>query len=170
MSLQKSNGYAPVQIGLHWLIALLVLFQLVFGESMVTATDAAEEGTTISNTDLVLSTAHYWVGISVLVLVTLRVIMRLRYGAPRPADTHPLFAFLAKAVHYLFYILLFAVPVSGLLTVYVNPELGEIHQLAKPAFIILVVLHAGAALFHQFILRDGTLRRMLVPAKPGISP
>jgi cytochrome b561 len=169
MSLQKDLGYAPIQIGLHWLIAALVLFQLVFGESMVTATEAAEEGTALGATDAILATAHYWAGISVLVLVAVRLFVRLRMGAPAPAQGNPLLVLAAKATHWLFYILLVAVPVTGLITVHINPEMGEIHQLAKPAFIILIVLHAGAALFHHFVLRDGTLRRMLVPAKVGPS-
>lgn len=169
MSLQKDNGYAPIQIGLHWLIAALVLFQLVFGESMVAATDAAEEGTTLGATDAVLATAHYWVGIAVLVLVAVRLVVRLRVGAPAPVEGNRLMAFAARVTHWLFYILLVAVPVTGLITLYINPEMGEIHQLAKPAFIVLIVIHAGAALFHHFVLRDGTLKRMLVPAKVGRS-
>lgn len=169
MSLQKTIGYGPIQIGLHWLIAALVLFQLVFGESMVTATEAAEEGEAIGASDAILATAHYWVGISILALVALRLIVRLRNGTPPPIDGNPILALMAKATHWLFYILLVVVPVTGLLAVYANPEIGEIHQLAKPAFILLIALHAGAALFHHFILRDGTLRRMLVPAKPETS-
>ncbi|MBU1306074.1 MAG: cytochrome b [Alphaproteobacteria bacterium] len=165
MSLQKTNGYGPIQIGLHWLIAAMVLFQLVFGESMVTATDAAEEGTAISGSDALLATAHYWVGIGILVLVAVRILVRLRYGSPAPIDKNPLLVLAGKATHVLFYILLVAVPVSGLITVHLNPEMGEIHQLAKPAFIILIALHAVAALFHHFVLRDATLTRMLVPAK-----
>ncbi|MGV8955292.1 MAG: cytochrome b [Cypionkella sp.] len=169
MSLPKTNGYAPIQITLHWLIAALVVFQLVFGESMVTATDAAEEGTALSTTDAILATAHYWVGLSILALVVTRLIVRLRLGAPHAAEGNPLLALAAKATHWLFYALLVAVPISGLVTVYINPEVGDIHQLAKPAFIVLIALHAGAALFHQFVLRDGTLMRILVPAKSGTS-
>ena len=165
MDVQKPAGYSSIQIGLHWLIAALVLFQLLFGESMVAATDAAEEGQVLGSTDAVLATAHYWVGISILVLVAIRFAVRLRQGAPAAADDNPLLALAAKATHWLFYALLVIVPVTGLLTVYVNPEIGEIHQLAKPAFIILIILHAGAALFHQFVLRDGTLMRMLAPVR-----
>ncbi|MEO5807930.1 cytochrome b [Devosia sp.] len=167
MSPQKFAGYAPIQIGLHWLIAALVLFQLVFGESMVTATEAAEEGETIGTSDFILATAHYWVGITILILVAARLIVRLRNGAAAPVDDNPIMALAAKATHWLFYLLLVIVPTTGLLAVYANPEIGEIHQLAKPAFIVLIVLHAGAALFHHFILHDGTLRRMLVPARPA---
>jgi cytochrome b561 len=163
MDRPQSAGYSSLQIVLHWLIAALVLFQLVFGESMVAATEAAEEGEAIAGTDAVLATAHYWVGLSVLLLVALRFAVRLRQGAPAPLDEKPLLVLAARATHWLFYALLVVVPVTGLLAVYVNPEVGEIHQLAKPAFIILIVLHAGAALFHHFVLRDATLRRMLVP-------
>lgn len=170
MSPTKTGGYAPLQIGLHWLIAALVLFQLVFGESMVEATEATEEGEAISGADGVLATAHYWVGIAILVLVAMRLLARLRYGAPAPLDENPLVVMAGKAVHALFYLLLVLVPVSGLVAVHLNPEAGEIHQLAKPAFIILIVLHAGAALYHHFVLRDRTLARMLVPAKAELPP
>lgn len=166
MSTTDKLGYAPIQIALHWCIAALVIFQLVFGESMVKATEAAEEGEQISGADGLLATAHYWVGLSILALVVLRLGVRLRLGAPVLAQTNPLLAFLAKAVHWAFYALLIVVPVTGLLAVYANPEIGEIHQLARPVFIVLIAVHATAAIFHQFILRDGTLMRMLVPAKP----
>jgi cytochrome b561 len=166
MSLKRVEGYAPIQVGLHWLIAALVLFQLVFGESMVAATDAAEEGTPIDAADAILATAHFWVGLTILLLVAVRLVIRIRNGAPPPAHDNPIVAFAGRATHWLFYILLVAVPVTGLITVYINPEMGEIHQLAKPAFIVLIALHAAAALFHQFVLRDGTLKRMLVPTKP----
>ena len=165
MRLSQTDGYAPVQVGLHWLVAALVLFQLVFGESMAAATEAAEEGVAPSASDALLATAHYWVGISILVLFAIRLVVRLRVGAPEPAQGNPVLALAAKITHWLFYILLVAVPVSGLVTVHLNPEVGEIHELAKPAFIALIVLHAGAALVHHFVLKDGTLRRMLVPGR-----
>ncbi len=164
MSQQGASGYAPIQIGLHWLIAALVLFQLVFSQSMQTAVDAAEEGTQVETADAALAVAHYWAGISILLLVALRLAIRLRYGVP-PAAGNPILAFAARATHWMFYILLVAVPVSGLLTFYVYPSLDEMHRLSRPAFIILIALHAGAALFHHFVLRDGTLRRMLIPEK-----
>ena len=40
----RKTGYSSIQIALHWLIAALVLFQLVFRESMVAGRDAAETG------------------------------------------------------------------------------------------------------------------------------
>ena len=70
-----------------------------------------------------------------------------------------------SALHWLFYALLVAVPVSGLLTYYGVADLGELHQLAKPMFLVLVAGHAAAAIFHQIVLRDGTLGRMLKSAR-----
>ena len=165
MTPPKKPGYSSIQIALHWTIAALVLFQLLFGESMVAATDAAETGEALAGKDAAFATAHYWVGIAVLVLVALRLGIRVRSGGATTADSNVVLAWLAKATHWTFYALLVIVPVSGLLTVYVNPDVGEFHQLAKPVFIVLIALHAGAALFHHFVLRDGTLKRMLRPTQ-----
>jgi cytochrome b561 len=159
-------GYSGLQVLLHWIIAALVLFQLVFGESMSIATRAARRGTMVDTSDATLASAHYWVGIAVLILVAARMVLRLVNGAPAPQSSGTLLAdLLARAVHWLFYALLVAVPVTGLLAVYVAPGMGDIHELGKPAFIVLIALHVTGALYHQFFLRDGTLRRMLVPSR-----
>ena len=127
----RAHGYAPIQLVLHWLIAALVVFQLVFGQSMQTAIHAAGEGTSLNATDAILATAHYWVGISILVLAVLRLLIRLRYGAPALEVKNRAVALLAKATHWLFYILLVVAPVSGLLTFYVSPGFAGIHRLAR---------------------------------------
>lgn len=161
-STTTSPGYSTTQIGLHWLIAALVLFQLVFGESMVAVVDAAEEGEQASQTDILLSGGHYWVGIAILCLVAVRLVLRLTSGVRAQRPTTPI-ELAAVAMHWLFYALLFAVPVSGLMTLYVSEDIGDIHSLAKPVFIVLILVHAAAAFYHQFIVKDGTLRRMFVP-------
>ncbi|WP_421758830.1 cytochrome b [Devosia sp.] len=163
---RQAGGYTGVQIGLHWLIAAMVFFQLVFGESMTAVIDAAEEGGPVSVPDQILGTAHFWVGIAILVLALARFAVRLRTGAPEHAgDANPMLQLAATAMHWLFYVLLFAVPVLGLLGYYFGDPWGQIHTLAKPVFIVLIVIHAGAALFNQFVLKDGTLMRMLKPAR-----
>lgn len=158
-------GYSSLQLTLHWLVAALVAFQLLFGESMTTVRDAAEEGATASSTDLAISVAHYWFGIAILVLLILRVVVRLRHGVPlRSASVPTWMDWAAKLVHWAFYLMLFAMPVLGLLTVYVSDAFGDIHKLGKPVLVALIAVHVLAALFHQFVLKDGTLRRILVPA------
>ena len=161
-------GYSGLQIGLHWAIAALVFFQLAFGESMTEFVEATDEGNAISSNDLFFSGAHYWAGIAILALVLIRLSLRIWQGAPaKTQESSPWMGYTATAMHWLFYVLLFAVPLSGLLAVYVSEEIGEIHALAKPVFIVLILAHAGAALFHQFVMKDGTLRQMLVPRRPA---
>ncbi|TPN46842.1 cytochrome b [Mesorhizobium sp. B1-1-7] len=159
-------GYSSYQIALHWIVAALVLFQLLFGESMTTVVDAAENGAAVSPADQTLGSAHFWVGISILTLVFVRLTMRLISGAPRPADRGPAWMRIAaRGSHGLFYLLLLATPIVGLLAFYIGDPWGDIHSLSKPVFIVLISVHALAALFHQYWLRDGTLKRMLSPGR-----
>ena len=144
-------GYSSYQIALHWIIAALVLFQLVFGESMKMVVNAAERGRQISATDQTMGSAHYWVGIAILALVVLRLVLRLATGAAAPASDGPRWMHLAaSASHALFYVLLLATPVLGLLAFYVGDPWGDIHSWSKPAFIVLISVHALAAFYHQF--------------------
>jgi len=165
MTSNRALGYSTIQISLHWIIAVLVLFQLIFGESMTAVVDAQAKGSAVSSTDQSMGTAHYWVGIAILSLVLLRLALRIGFGAPKPAGASALLAKLAAMAHWLFYVLLLAVPLTGLLAYYFSDPFGDIHGLGKPAFIILIGLHAAGALYHQFLLKDGTLRRMLVPVR-----
>ena len=72
------RGYSIYQIGLHWLIALLVFAQLIFGESMTEAIEAAEEGEPVSALEGNLADMHYYFGIAILALVAVRLVLRLK--------------------------------------------------------------------------------------------
>lgn len=158
-------GYSATQILIHWVMAALVFFLLLFGESMKEVLDAAEEGKTVSASDQFLADGHYWAGLTVLGLVAVRLILRFRHGAPLAAGSEvSLMSRAAGAMHWLFYVLLLLVPATGLLAFYGFDEVGEIHEIGKPAFIVLITLHAAAALFHQFWIKDGALKRMFVPS------
>lgn len=162
-TIPEPNGFSGLQIFLHWTIAALVFFQLAFGESMIAVVDAAEEGAVPSDLDRLLGQLHYWAGLAILALVAVRIGVRLRQGAPIPSAGSSLFGKLAHLSHALFYALLVAVPVTGLLGYYLGDPWGELHAWGKPVFIVLIAVHAAAALFHQFWIKDNTLRRMLVP-------
>jgi cytochrome b561 len=161
----SNSGYSALQIALHWTIAALVLFQLLFGESMTTAVDAAADGQSLPWLDQTMASAHYWVGLAVLALATIRIGARLFVGAPGGEPSAPWWMVLASRItHVAFYGLLLATPTTGLLSYYVWDWMGDVHAFAKPAFIILIGIHAAAALFHHFVLKDRVLRKMLVPA------
>ncbi|MBS1167800.1 MAG: cytochrome b562 [Proteobacteria bacterium] len=165
MANKSVEGYSTIQITLHWLIVAAVLFQLVFGESMTNVVEALEEGATPGAGDLQLSSAHFWVGIAILVLLVLRLAVRMFTGTPEVIGAPGLMTLAASAMHWLFYALLVAVPVTGLLAKYVGDPWGDIHTIGKPIFIVLIVLHAAAALYHHFLLKDETLVRMLKPRR-----
>jgi cytochrome b561 len=159
------TGYSATQIVLHWLVAALVVFQLFFGESMGHVMRAERRGTVPDPTDVTLAGLHYWIGLAILALVGVRLLARWRFGAPEAASEAPNWAVqAARLSHALFYVLLAAAPVTGLLAYYFRYPYGDIHELAKPVFIVLIGIHAAAALWHEFWLKDGTLRRMVLPA------
>ena len=162
MDIHPTEGYTRLQIALHWIIAALVILQLVFGESIGEVIRAGERGTVPSTFDQVFASVHYWVGISILALVALRLWLRRLLGAP-PAPQEGWMQTAAKLSHLAFYVVLVLMPVTGLLAFYIGDPYGDIHELGKPLLIALIALHAFAALYHQFWLKDGTLRRILVP-------
>lgn len=162
----RPHGYSGLQIGLHWTIAGLVLFQLLFGESMTIYVDAAERGRPVPQYDQMMGSAHYWVGLSILFLAFIRLGLRMIYGAPHAEPSTPTWmAAASRVAHVAFYALLFAIPVSGLLAFYTWAWMGDVHSLAKPVLIVMIVIHAAAAFFHHFVLKDATLHNMLVPTR-----
>ena len=80
-----ARSYAIGQILLHWSIAVLVIWQLVFGESMGDVERVARGGSDADAATRLLATSHIWVGFAILALVVLRVALRLRHGTP-PLD------------------------------------------------------------------------------------
>jgi cytochrome b561 len=158
------RGYSIYQIGLHWIIAALVFAQLIFGESMTEAIEAAEEGEPVTTLTGNLASMHYYFGIAILALVAVRLALRLQKGAPPPPpDTSGAVELAGKISHWLFYALLVVVPVTGLLGYYYGDPYGEWHTYAKPLFIGLIALHVAASIYHQFWRKDGLLMRMVRP-------
>lgn len=160
---RHSSGYSATQLGLHWLIVLLVFFQLIFGEDMGQYNRALRTGEDVAP----LVTGYYLhlvVGIAVLALAVFRLALRLTRGTPAAVPGPALQVKAGEALHYIFYLMLIAVPVTGLLAQFVDMRtFGGLHELNKPLFIIFILIHAGAALYHHFVLKDSTLRRMMVP-------
>ena len=162
MSLSQPTSYSRAQIFLHWAIALLVFFQLIFGEAIGDYGHALRDGTTPDSTTFLMGNAHIWVGVAVLVLMLARITLRLIHGAPALIPGPKLQEMIAKAIHGLFYLLLIAAPLTGLAAWFlqIRPA-GEVHELMKPVFIVLIVLHIVGALWHKFVLKDDTMQRMV---------
>ncbi len=128
---------------------------------------------------------HFVLGLSVFLLVWVRLSARL-FGTPAPRiepDPAAWQTMLAKAVHGALYALMIGMPLVGwmimsaagkpvtvvgvALPVLMAPDkefahlLKEIHEIGGTMGYLLIGLHAVGALFHHYVLRDNTLRRML---------
>jgi cytochrome b561 len=160
---KHSTGYTALQLSLHWLIVLLVFFQLIFGEDMGRYNYVLRSGQDATSL-LTAFYLHIGVGIAVLVLTLVRLGLRLALGVPASVPGPALQVRAGEALHYIFYLMLIVTPITGLLAQFVDMRtFGEIHEVNKPIFVVLILIHAAAALYHHFVLRDSTLRRMMVP-------
>lgn len=159
------TGYTTAQIVLHWVIAALVIFQLVFGEDIVPAFRAFRQGTEPQADALVSANLHVYVGLAVLVLAVLRLALRMRYGAPPlPADENIALQYIAKLAHVVLYAAIFLMPLTGALAWYLGlGNIGEVHEIGKPVIIVVVAVHAAGALWQHFVARTDVLSRMLKP-------
>ena len=156
----QTTGYSRAQILLHWLTAIAVLVAFFTHEAM----EEVARATWRAGGDP-FPTVHTVSGILVFVLVLVRVVLRLKRGAPEPLG-HGLQQVAAVWGHRLLYLLLLAVPLGGFLTWIVGlRDLGEVHGLAGQALMIVALGHAVIAIWHHAIAKDDTLRRMIRPGK-----
>lgn len=158
---EKTQRYARAQIVVHWLTLALLLVSFVSHESIKAAWDAITEGQGDDAFGIGVP-VHVFTGLAVLALTLLRLVLRVRHGAPPPvAGQSPLITVSSAIVHGLLYVLLLAIPVTGGMAWFGGLEdLGEVHEVLFNLTLALVVLHVGAALFHQFLLKDNLLSRM----------
>ena len=169
--------YTSTAKALHWGIAVLIFGMLGLGFYM---TDLA-----LSPTKLQLYSWHKWAGVTVFMLVVLRLAWRAAHKPPAlPKHMSSIERMAAHAGHHVLYLLMLAIPLSGWLmssakgfqTVWFGvlplPDLlakdkatGDLLQTVHMSlnFILIAVLlgHVGAALKHHFINRDDVLTRML---------
>jgi cytochrome b561 len=173
--------YTNVAIVFHWLIALLIIAAFTMGLVM---TDMPG----ISPTKLRYYSWHKWAGVTILALATLRLLWRLAHAAPAYPDSMARWQkTAAHALHGALYVLMFAVPLSGYFytlsagfpVVYfglfelpvlmgpdpaLKPVLKAVHFWLNMTLAGAVGAHVLAALKHQFIDRDGVLKRMMPSA------
>ncbi|KPH80296.1 hypothetical protein AE618_14510 [Bosea vaviloviae] len=181
---QASSAYSAAARHMHWVTAGAILIMVPLGLAMT------YRGGTLNIWDGLtdaLYSSHKLLGFLVLWLVAGRLTYRLLRGAP---PDEPTLLWWHKAgshlLHWLLYGLLLVVPVLGWVGVSLYPSLTvfglfDLPALARPnqdlatsvltvhgklaiVMALLACAHAGAALYHHLIRRDGVLRRML----PGL--
>lgn len=156
-------SYSIPQKALHWLMALLILFNLIFAEAMEEVAEAYERGEVPSAENLTFANIHAYVGIAVLCLGLVRLAIRLSRGAPpAPAEEPPLLQLFAKLAHGTFYALFFLIPFSGIGAYYFgNQTAGFMHGgPLKSLMWLLIAVHILALLIHQFYWKTPVATRM----------
>lgn len=157
----KPKGYSWTQIGLHWIIAALIVLQFVLHDPIVAAWEALKKGELVEIGPLVL--LHVVGGTLVLALAVWRLTLRKKRGVPPLPEEEPLLLKGAgHLTHWTLYALMIVLPITGLAAWFWGSETADfIHTALKLPFLGVVVLHFAAALFQQFILRTGLINRML---------
>lgn len=166
--------HACPTIVLHWATALLVVALWCIGQTI----DWVPRGPL--RVDYL--SLHLVFGVSLGCILVARLAWRIgRGGMLPPLDTGLLLA-IARVTHWILYALLILAVGLGIANAWVHGDsvfnlfkipqfdpgnralmhrIGEWHALAANAVLIVAGLHAAAALFHHYVLRDATLRRML---------
>jgi len=171
-----NSSYTPVAKAFHWLMAVLILGVLVLGLTM--------QDLPLSPRKLELYSWHKWFGVTIFGLVWLRLAWRLTHPPPPlPESLSPPIRRLSAVGHATLYGLMIVIPVSGWLmssakgfqTVWFgivpipdligrDRELGDLLQTVHKALNVILMLtlagHVAAALWHHFVLKDDTLRRI----------
>lgn len=164
-------GYTGIQIALHWAIALLILSQFLTGDWMgefFRALIRAEASPDAPRPEMGNAVWHFVGGALVLGLGLVRLIVRMMRGVPPDSPASPSWdRTLAHLTHYALYAAFFALPLTGL-AAYLIPsrDFGEVHETLTTVLLVLIGLHIAGALYHQVMLKDRLIRRMMVPVRP----
>jgi cytochrome b561 len=174
---QMITTYTAIAKLLHWGMALVLAGLIALGFVM---TDLP-----LSPEKLQYYAWHKWAGVSVFVLVWLRLVWRVLNPPPAyPSTMSPLIKGVAHWGHTVLYGLMIVIPVSGWLmssakgvpTVWFGvlplPDLlekdkalghflKEVHEALNYLLLLLLAGHVAAALKHHWIDKDDILNRML---------
>lgn len=172
----SEQRFGIITILFHWLMAILIIGLLALGVYMTRIP--------ISATKLKLYGLHKEFGVLALFLVFIRIVWRIININPSLSSLPRWERIAARAMHYLFYLLMFAVPISGwLLTssaglpvsffgLFILPDVVAandsslqlyiaIHKWLAYGLMVAITGHIAAALKHHFINKDDILRRMV---------
>jgi cytochrome b561 len=169
--------YNTLSIGLHWLSALLVIAAIVLIEmkGWFPKSSPLRDGVKLW---------HFQIGATVLLVTLLRLFCMLTSSRPAPvAPKGSLAQRLGASAHGLLYLLLLLLPLSGVMILVAAGKpvsllsfdlpvwseesrdtaksIKKLHELFGNAMIALILVHAAAAVWHQFVRKDGLMQRML---------
>lgn len=184
MSLRNTaTAWGSVARLLHWLLFVLIIgawFAVETREDFARGTPERSEWMRL----------HISLGLTLFFLLWVRLGWRLSGPVPAAVPGPRWKQRGAAVVHAALYLLLIIMPVTGLLTLQLEDRaaswfglfeiplvlapdkaLAEVFEgvhieLLWPTLLVLVGLHAAASLWHHFVVKDDTLRRMTWPRCP----
>ncbi|KMO35603.1 cytochrome B561 [Methylobacterium variabile] len=168
--------YTALSQALHWLTVALVLAVLPLAWVAVSLPASPSKGFFFQ--------MHKSVGLTILVIVAIRILWRAWNPAPPEVYVPRGLAILGRINHWLLYLVFLLMPVSGFVmsaaagstTQYfylfpippfmeknkaVSDLADQIHLVGQYAVYALVALHVLATAWHLIVRRDGLLDRML---------
>ena len=166
--------YNSAMVLLHWVLAIFILGAIFMGAFVL------DEMRSDHPQKIILLKLHIIIGIGILLFTLLRLIVR--FSTPQPASVksnNKWLDMLATGMHYLLYLLTILTALAGV-TLAVSADLPAVllshigalpkdydnylahdaHGIFADLLFITILLHAAAALYHQFILKDGLISRM----------
>lgn len=173
--------YGVIAKSFHWLLFLMLSFSIVAGNFLAAMPKGAEK--------LQAAGMHKSFGVVLLLLILARLLWRLINATPQePEGTPAIQRTLARGMHWVLYVLMFAQPLSGILMsqaagypvsvfgAFELPMLLEkapsmaqsfrgVHGVAWILLVLAVIGHAAAAMYHHFIRKDDVLKQMALGAK-----
>jgi cytochrome b561/polyisoprenoid-binding protein YceI len=177
----SATSYGLVARAFHWLTALVILSAIPLG---IIANDMAVSGETMALKTQLFS-LHKTIGVAAFGLGLARIIWAL--SQTKPLALHPerrLETFVAELVHWLLYLSLVIVPLSGWIhhaavdgfapilwpfgqglpfvpkSESVASAAAGLHWVFTKVLVVSILLHIAGALKHHLIDRDDTVRRM----------
>ena len=176
----SKSQYHPASVFLHWLVFFLVV-------AAFTTIELKGQFPKGSEARDLCKSIHSVFGQLIFLAMMIRLAIRKIYGVPQPTNPIPLLTRIAKGMHYLLYALLLISPIFGILYfqyagkeihffglvwpqfVTPNPETKKlvegIHEFLGNSLYILIGVHALAGLWQHYVIKDDTLRRMLLKGK-----
>ena len=195
--MNNNTKYTNVAITLHWLIGIAILFMFILGWFMTELPKESAKTTSFDIFNLGLMTwevakeesprafyfnLHKSIGLTILMLIVLRMYWRFTHRPPAFLNSMKLWEKrLAKATHHSLYLLMFLIPLSGIIMsagskygikwfgIKVIPGFDdkairelffEFHEVFGLLLLLLLIFHILGAIKHSIIDKDGTLRRM----------
>lgn len=154
--------YSPARKAVHWIVLLLCIAQFPTGWAIANS-HLGHVSLTQSAWSVFVHRSHALAGAAVVLLVAAGLVLRVLQGPVLPTkEQAPAWTrYAATVTHASICVLLLALSATGFVAMYLSRSAAPIHVVLTYLGMALVGLHAGAALWHQFVFGDGTITRML---------